>query len=282
MRYLTPGSEGYPQLLQTIHSPPSLYVQGEISALTWQAVSIIGTRKPSEYGIRTTCKLVKDLSRSGCCFVSGLAYGIDVLVHQVALQHSAPCVAVLAGGLDSIYPAVHTEIARRICQSGGCLLTEYPPGVRPRKYSFLQRNRIVAALSPVTVVIEAAISSGTYSTAQYALQEGRAVAVVLGDIESISSEGCYRLYREGAQVVANAADILALAAYETAVPARLPLQPALTGSAAIVYRALSDDPASTETLARRTNLPIPTLQSVLSVLELDGYISQEATKWHKT
>lgn len=267
-----------PPLLQVRECPQQLFVRGQLAALDSPLVSVVGSRRPTAYARQVTELLIPDLVRAGLGIVSGLAYGIDALAHQVALRVHGTCVAVLGSGFDRIYPAVHAGLAQDI-QHNGCLVSAYPPDTPPRPYFFLERNRIIAALSPVAVVIEAGERSGTLSTAKAALECGQTVAVVLGDITRSENAGCYLLAHQGAHIVRTAADIISLYRLETAIPAAEILKPALTGSAAAVYDCILRGCRTVAGMASATGYAPGHLQSILSVLELDGYIINAGPEW---
>ena len=190
-------SEDYPERLREIDCPPViLYFVGDKSILHEECIAIVGTRTPSAYGREVTESFSKALVRAGLVTVSGLAFGLDGVAAISTLDAGGKTIAVLAGGLDKIYPANHTNLARRIVKRGGLLLSEYLPEVEPQKYFFLSRNRIVAGLSRGLLVAEAGKKSGTLSTVKFALDFGREVFVIPGNITSAMSEGTNALIAE--------------------------------------------------------------------------------------
>ncbi len=204
------GGEGYPEQLINIPDPPAilfykgLYSPGELPF----TVAVIGSRRCSLYGRKTARKLSMELSRAGVCVVSGLARGIDGEAHRGALDGGSPTAAVLGGGLDIMYPPEHNSLAERIAE-GGILISEYPPGVKPAKYTFPERNRIISGLSTAVVVVEAGERSGTMITVGTALDQGRDVFAVPGDIDRSSSRGSNRLLRDGAEPVLSPEELIA-------------------------------------------------------------------------
>ncbi len=190
-------SENYPEKLKNIDSSPLvLYAKGDISLLNKKSVAIVGTRKPTTYG-RIVCeKFTKELLSAGLVTVSGLAYGIDTVVATTTLDAGGKTIAVLAGGLDSIYPSQNKSLADKIVEYGGLLISEYRPSVKPLAYSFINRNRIVSALSLGTVIVEAGKTSGTMATARHAIEQGRELFVIPGNINSLQSEGTNNLIDE--------------------------------------------------------------------------------------
>lgn len=199
----------YPQLLKEIYNPPkALYYQGQLSAKEKYPLAVVGTRKMSAYGRRVTEFLVKELVRRGFTIISGLALGIDGIAHQTALKENGRTIAVLGSGLNNIYPFKHKKLAQKIIQSNGLIISEYSPETRPSKWTFPARNRIVAGLSLGTLVIEAPEKSGALITARFALEQGREVFAVPGDINKNNYQGCHKLIKMGAKPVTKPEDIL--------------------------------------------------------------------------
>lgn len=193
---ITYASKDYPEKLKIIDDPPLvLYARGDISLLGKKSIAIVGTRKPTDYGRLVCEKFTKELSAAGLVTVSGLAYGIDTVVAKSTLDAKGKTIAVLAGGLDSIYPQQNASLAKQIEQCG-LLVCEQRPKKRPLGYMFVARNRIVSALSLGTLIIEAGRSSGTMATARYAIEQGRELFVVPGNINSPESEGTNNLIDE--------------------------------------------------------------------------------------
>ncbi len=197
----------YPTLLRKISSPPScLFARGAVSP-SCIAVAIVGTRKATADGRLTARQIAYDLAKAGIVIVSGLAMGIDAAAHEGALAAGGVTIAVLANGLDAVYPASHQSLAESMCARGGALFSEYPEGTPPLRHRFLERNRIVSGISVATVVVEAPIRSGSKTTARLALEQGREVFVVPGSVHHKNFEGSHQLIREGARLVTNARDI---------------------------------------------------------------------------
>ncbi len=189
-------SKTYPEKLKNIDNPPLvLYTKGDISLLNKKSISIVGTRKPSDYGKIVCEKFTKELSGAGLVTVSGLAYGTDTIVAETTIKNGGKTIAVLAGGLDSIYPAQNKSLSKRI-EENGLLVSEYRIGIRPQNYSFVNRNRIVSALGLGTLIVEAGKISGTITTARFAIEQGRELFVVPGNIYSLQSEGTNNLINE--------------------------------------------------------------------------------------
>lgn len=283
MQLLTPDQATYPVLLRAGLSPsPSLYIEGGDTVFATPCISVIGSRKCSAYGERVLKFLIPPLVQAGLAIVSGLAYGIDGLAHQIALQHKGKCVAVLGSGFNKIYPATHNQLAQKIVQAGGCLITEYSPDTEPRPFHFPKRNRIIAALSRVTLVVEAGEKSGSLITANHAIAQNREIAVVLGDIFHPNSAGCYKLLKEGALPVTAPEDILNL--YQEHIPCFIQerIAPALTGVASNLYDCILRGYSTVQQMGEQTGLESKQLLSILSVLELDGYITFQNSTWRTT
>ena len=210
----------YPERLAALgDAPPLLWVRGDVAALSGAAVAIVGARAASSLGERMARRLSLDLAAGGLCVVSGLARGIDAVAHRAALEGGGPTVAVLAGGVDEVYPAEHAEFAARIAAEGGAVVSEAPPGRAARASDFPRRNRIVSGLSLGVVVVEAALKSGSLSTARLAAEQGREVMAVPGHPMDARAAGPNALIRDGAVLVTGAADIVAALGGEEALKA---------------------------------------------------------------
>ncbi|HYH75754.1 MAG TPA: DNA-processing protein DprA [Candidatus Saccharimonadales bacterium] len=207
---LTLDSPLFPNVLRTIATPPNiLYIAGSSleELLQQPCLTVVGSRKVTAYGETVTKQLVGALARAGVVIVSGLAYGIDSIAHRAALDAGGRTIAVLPSGLDSIYPAAHRGLAAKIMQQGGALVSEYPAGTIPYKMNFIARNRITAALGQATLITEAAAKSGTLHTARFALEQGKDVLAVPGNITSPTAVGTNNLIKTGAATVTSAEDI---------------------------------------------------------------------------
>jgi DNA processing protein len=205
----TPDKHKYLEPLGTIFKPPkNMFFTGHLPSERIPTVSIVGTRKPTSYGKEVAYKLAFDLAKKGVIVVSGLALGTDAIAHRGTLEAGGTTIAILANSVDSIYPRSHAALAEQILASGGAIMSEYEPPTDPRKYQFLARNRIVSGISDAIIIVEAAKRSGTLSTAASALEQGREVFVVPGNITSPLSAGCNALLKQGAQPVMCADDVL--------------------------------------------------------------------------
>ena len=206
---ISPEKQSYLQIVSAIAKPPKkLHFIGKLPENRVETVAIVGTRKPTAYGKEVAHQLAYDLAKHGVIVISGLALGIDSIAHRAALEANGTTLAVLANGVDKPYPTSHTNLAREILKSGGALISEYEPGTPPLPHQFLARNRIVSGLADAVIVVEAAQRSGTLSTVNHALEQGKDVFAVPGNITSPLSAGCNALIKQGAQPITSADDVL--------------------------------------------------------------------------
>lgn len=193
----------FPERLRHIPRPPeTLYHVGAIPNYE-VGVAIVGTRKPTSYGRQVTTELASRLAERGAVIISGLAHGIDGIAHEAMVKAGGKGIAVLASGLDSIYPSSHRQLAVSILEKGGALLGENPPGTPPLQYRFLERNRLVTGLADIVIVTEASTRSGTMNTVAHALEQGKEVYAIPGPITSAMSAGCNSLIAQGATPLVN-------------------------------------------------------------------------------
>ncbi len=188
--------------------PTKLYYIGTLPQKRLPTVAIVGTRKPTAYGKEVTSKLASSLASRGVVIVSGLALGVDAIAHRAALDTGGTTIAVQANGLSKIYPRSNEMLGRAIIEKGGAIISEYEPNMPAMAHQFLERNRIVSGLADAIIITEAAIKSGTMSTASHALAQGKEVFVVPGNITSPMSAGCNELIKQGAQPITSAEDVL--------------------------------------------------------------------------
>jgi DNA processing protein len=206
---ISPLTSKYLQCINAIAKPPEkLYYRGFIPKTRIPSVAVVGSRKPTAYGKEVTYQLAYDLAKTGLIIISGLALGVDAIAHKAALDAGGKTIAVIASGVDTIYPATHHNLASSIIDSGGAIISEYEPGESARDYKFLERNRIVSGLSDGIIITEAAARSGTLSTAAHTLEQGKEVFVVPGNITSPLSAGCNNLIKQGAHPITCAEDII--------------------------------------------------------------------------
>jgi len=274
VKALTWDSDDYPSLLREIDAPPPvLYVRGSIVEADEFAIAAVGTRRASTYGREMTCQLVTGLVKNGLTIVSGLAYGIDATAHRAALDAGGRTIAVLACGLDQIYPARHRGLAQAIVRNGA-LVSDYPLGTKPEAHNFPPRNRIISGLSLGTLVVEAGERSGALITLHYALEQGRETFAVPGRVHSVPSEGTNLALKRGeAKLVTCAKDILE-ELHLTMVPEQRETRRAVPATPAEkdLLAHLSQEPVHVDELVRRTGLPTATVSSSLAMMELRGIV----------
>lgn len=199
----------YPKNLKEIYDPPKcLYVIGNKEILKGKNIAMVGCRESSEYGKKAAYYFSYNLSKAGLNIVSGLAKGIDSYSHIGALAANEKTIAVIGSGLDNIYPKENVELARKIIETGGCIISEYPLGTKPEKRNFPARNRIISGISEAVIIVEAQEKSGTLITADFALEQGRELFVVPGNINSKNSIGTNKLLQEGAYPITSYKDVL--------------------------------------------------------------------------
>lgn len=271
-------SNSYPELLRTITAPPKkLYVRGKLPELPM--VAVVGTRKPSEYGVAQTRRIAYDLAKAGFCIVSGLAYGVDAIAHMAALEAGGRTVAVLGNGIEHVYPVGNQKLGQQILDSGGAIISEYE-GVMPAlKQHFPARNRIISGLALGVIVTEADAKSGSLITANFALQQNRQVFALPGNVTSPRSAGPNNLIKIGAKPITDAVDVLAefnLQSPELQVKA----VKADSKEEAKILEVLAQGSCNTQALIEETELPAAELASILSLMEITGKIrSMGAGQW---
>jgi DNA processing protein len=262
------GHESYPPaLLDLSHPPRELFILGALETLAPPVVAVVGTRMATEYGIRVTRQLCGALARAGACVISGLARGVDATAHRTALAEKGRTAAVLGTGVDVPYPVGHRELQRTI-STRGLLISEFPPGSRAMKGSFPRRNRILAALASVTIVVEAPIESGALITSGHAIELGRTVAAVPGPIDSAQSAGTNQLLRDGAHVISEIGDALSLVGLSLPRAA----EPSFDEAEQAILAELRRAPADLDALSARTRLPARECLRAVTTLELAGAV----------
>ncbi len=275
VQVITLEDDEYPHPLQNIADPPPvLYVRGKILPSDDLAVAIVGTRKPSIYGRQATELFARGLAENGVTVVSGLARGIDTFAHRAALEAKGRTLAVLGSGLDIIYPGENRKLAAEIAERGA-LVSEFPLGTKPDGVNFPRRNRIISGLSLASLIVEAGETSGALITAEFALEQGREVFAVPGNIFSPVSRGPNRLISEGAKPICGMEDLLEELKMESTVQqsaARCAIPE--SDSEAVVLRCLSHEPLHIDEVRRAVCLPISVVSSALTMLELKGLARQ--------
>lgn len=285
-------SDAYPALLKQIRSPPlGLFVRGRIEALSEPQLAMVGSRNPTALGRETAQAFAAHLARCGLTITSGLAVGIDAASHEGALQAGGQTLAVCATGLDAVYPRAHRKLADAICEQGA-LVSQFPPGTPLAKHLFPLRNRVISGLALGTLVVEAAVHSGSLITARFAAEQGREVFAIPGSIHNTLARGCHQLIRQGATLVESAADILSelgpLAATvllgNSAIgddsAAEVPENTEFSSTPLdkdykILLDALGFDAVGVDQLVARTGLKTDAIASMLLILELEGHIESQ-------
>lgn len=274
VKNLKQDNPAYPSVLSTISSPPKqlYYIGAEPDQwLLRPRVAIVGTRGITAYGRQVTEDLSRSLAEKGITIVSGLALGVDAAAHQAAVSVGGLHIAVLAGGLDQIYPASNTQLAKRLLERGGVIISEYENGAPHFKQNFIARNRIVSGLADVLLITEATERSGTMHTARFALEQGRDVLVVPGNITSPNSIGCNNLIKAGAQPVTCVEDILhALGADNLATTVTIHIGDTAEEQAILdlLYQGISDG----HELLVGSTIQAELFTQTLTMLELSGKI----------
>lgn len=292
-RVVALGDAGYPAALLTIEDPPLLlYLMGrlDLPLNPEHSIAMVGSRNPTPQGALNARQFAKSLGQMGLTIVSGLALGVDGAAHEGALDAAGPdattlaTVAVVGTGLDRVYPKRHHPLAHRIA-ANGLIVSEYPLGTPPVAANFPRRNRLISGLSCATLVVEAALKSGSLITARLAAEQGKEVFAIPGSIHATQSHGCHALIRQGAKLVENAQDVLedlplattsnlrsaADLVSTTSATSGLPLDSESDDS---LLSALGFDPVSLDALQARTGLDTPHLQARLMTLELDGEVTR--------
>jgi DNA processing protein len=271
----------YPQRLRTIADPPPvLYVKGDLRQEDDRAVAVVGSRSASEYGCRVARDLCYGLASLGLTVVSGMALGIDGIAHEGAISSGGRTIAVLGSGIDRPYPPEHLNLYHRIA-SLGAVLSELPVGTKPMPFNFPARNRIIAGLSSGVVVVEATERSGSLITARLAVEQGREVFAVPGQVGSSRSRGTHRLIREGAKLVERVEDIieeiapqLVPAARSTEKPAVRMLPENMNREVRQIVELLQDRSLQIDEVIQATGLSSPRVSEILLQLELQGFVRQ--------
>ncbi len=272
IRVATPVDDAYPEPLRHIPDPPlALYYQGDMAAAQGPAVALVGARRGTRLGLRIAEAMGRELAAQGARVISGLARGIDGAAHAGALASGVEgCAwAVLGNGLNNIYPREHQELARRIVESGGVVISEYPPDARPYRSRFPERNRLISGLAEAVVVVEASRRSGSLITARMAAEQGREVFAVPGAVGNAVSAGCHWLIRQGAGLVESAEDVLVELGYavqdrDSPPPPPEALKP--------VFNAVSASASPIDELALAVGLPVEAVTGDLVQLELLGFV----------
>lgn len=276
----SPLDNNFTQIISTIANvPDKLYYLGKLPEARRPSVAIIGTRKPTRYGIEVTDRLAYDLAAKGVVIISGMALGVDGLAHKAALRAGGTTIAVLGNGLNNFYPSSHRQLGDDIIKNGGAIISEYEPTMPALPHQFLMRNRIVSGLADAIIITEAAARSGTLNTASHALEQGKEIFVVPGNITSPLSAGCNALLRQGAVPVTSAQDIIEVIAPQLLEPQTIlalgdnPLQ---TKIILLLQSGIRDG----DTLQTKSEVDAGQFATELTMMELNGTIrSLGANQW---
>lgn len=273
---VTLGDPGYPERLLQMEDPPLLlYCVGQPLARAGAALAVVGSRNPTAQGLQNARQFARALAEAGVTVVSGLALGVDGAAHEGALEGAAgdalATIAVIGTGADRVYPSRHLELAHRIA-GRGTIVSEYPLGTPPLQENFPKRNRLIAGMSLGTLVVEAALRSGSLITARLAAEQGREVFAIPGSIHAPQSRGCHALLRQGAKLVESAQDVLE--DLRLAAPAQPVAGEDDSEGESALLSALGYDPVGLDALIARTGIPAPQLQAQLLELELAGQVAR--------
>lgn len=269
----------FPERLREIpESPGCIYLKGRLPDPVEMTVGIIGARDGTEYGKMVARTLAKELSEYGISIISGMAYGIDTAAHEGALLGGGKTYAVLGCGVDICYPAINRKLYSKIQEEGG-IISEYPEGSPPLPHHFVARNRLIAGLSDILIVVEAKERSGTFITVDRALEQGKQVFVVPGRITDPLSRGCNRLLMEGASLCLSKEDILSCFSIEAGKDNEK--KPNLKGEEKRIYNALNLEGKHIDALYKELGIPLQSLYSVLVKMEIEGYCESFSSSYYR-
>ena len=270
-RLMTLADNDYPGgLLETSDPPPLLYLKGQSALLQHKAIAIVGSRNATPQGVANAEAFARELSNNGFGIVSGLALGIDAAAHRGGLQGAGSSIAVVATGLDTVYPARNRSLAHELAQQG-LLVSEFALGTRPMAGNFPRRNRLISGLSLGVLVVEAAIKSGSLITARYAIEQGREVFAIPGSVHSPVSKGCHALIKQGAKLVETSADILEEFGRTAGTVNTETAQPPQNKHPELLH-SIGFDPVDLDTICARSGLTAENASAMLLELELEGTV----------
>ncbi len=270
-RLLTLADKDYPaSLLEIPDPPPLLYLKGQSALLQHESIAVVGSRNATPQGVADAEAFSRDLSDNGFCIVSGLALGIDAAAHRGGLAGKSSSIAVVATGLDTVYPARNRELAHKLSRDG-LLVSEFALGTRPMAGNFPRRNRLISGLSLGVLVVEAAIKSGSLITARFAVQQGREVFAIPGSVHSPVSKGCHELIKQGAKLVETSADVLDELGRQARTEQRSDTL-ATQQKYPDLLRAIGFDPVDLDTICARSGLTPENASAMLLELELEGMV----------
>ena len=274
-RIITIFDPAYPQLLKEIPDPPlCLFLWGDESRLRQDQIAVVGSRKPTQQGVRIAETFANALGAAGITVTSGMAYGIDAAAHRGAMETAGKTIAVQGCGADMIYPRGHERLAKKILEQG-LIVSEFPTGTGAFPQYFPQRNRIVTGLGLGTLVVEAAIKSGSLISARLAMEQGREVFAVPGSVFAPQSEGCHQLISQGAKLTTSVADIIEELPGYVLEPGVAP-EPDLDEEGHAILQHLSGEAVSIDRLHELSDIPLSTLMTRLVELEVEGLVQANA------
>lgn len=278
MQIITINDAVYPPLLREIYQPPKkLFVLGDVAALQQPQIALVGSRRPTPLGLEIAREFAYELANLGMIVTSGLALGIDGAAHQACVAAKKTTIAVLANGLDFIYPRQHRELAAAIIDNGGALVSEWPPGTKPLAAYFPQRNRIITGLSLGVLVVEASLKSGSLISARLAMEQDREVFAVPGSLHNSQAAGCHLLISQGAKLVTQGSEILAEIGGNWPKIQRA-CEQSITQRLDSAHRKLLEcvdfSPTPAEIILNRCGLKGPEFSTMLLSLEIKGYINK--------
>lgn len=270
-KFITLNDRDYPKLLKEIFDPPKkLYFLGDLKISALPCLAVVGSRKINSYGQRVTEFFTADIARNNICIVSGLALGTDAIAHQAALNVNGKTIAVLGSGIDDITPKTNQGLAKKIINSGGLILSEFPPETPAYPGNFPQRNRIISGLSLGTLITGAGERSGTLITAKYALEQGRDVFAVPGEIFNPLSYGTNDLIAQGAKPVHHPSEILEIFNITPILQQKIIIN--LNDTEKIIFDCIDSTPMHVDKISQLARLDISTINSTLAVLEMKGLV----------
>lgn len=271
---LTPYSKNYPENLKNIEQPPfTLFCKGDVSLLNSEGIAVVGTRSPTSYGKIITEKFCKGLVENDFTIISGLAYGVDSISHQTALQNNGKTIAVLGGGFNNIYPSANENLAKRIVEKG-LLISEYNPSFKPTIYSFPFRNRIIAALSKGVLITEAGEKSGSLHTKEFALEMGKEIFAVPGNITSSMSKGTNRLIRTAQGACVLSYEDIVCVFHQKVITSSKSEYKQVGIEEGLILNILEKEEKSFEELQTEIGLQTSKLNSMLIMMQIKGLIKQ--------
>ena len=280
IQQIKPQDHIFTENLQYYPNPVKrLYYRGELPETRIPTVAIVGARKPTTYGRAIAQKIASEVALRGGIVISGMALGIDGIAHKAAMNTGGITLAVLANGVDKFYPSSHAGLGMRILETGGAIISEYEPGTPALPFQFLERNRIVSGLADAVVVVEAATRSGTLSTANHALDQGKEVFAVPGNITSPLSAGCNKLIKQGAQPLTEVQDLLDFLFPKTKESRQISLLKGDTPAENKILELLAQGVKNGDILLQKSELSTSEFNQAITMLEIKGLISGDANNW---